>query len=84
MPPSPAEVVERACSLAGGALRLAQQIGVAPSAVSNWRHSGIPAGRVPAIARITGMGLHELRPDLFDPPTHPAPANQNPPPPEAA
>lgn len=64
---------------AGGGAALARAVGVTRFAVQQWKEAGIPAGRVPAVARLTGIPLHELRPDLFDAPT-PAPTPQ----PEAA
>lgn len=67
----PAKLVKSAADAVGGASVLANRLGVAPSAVSNWRKSGIPAERVPAVARVTGLSFHELRPDLFDAPAAP-------------
>lgn len=53
---------------AGTAAELARQLGVTRFAVQQWKATGIPANRVPAIARLTGVPLHQLRPDLFDAP----------------
>lgn len=47
--------------------RLAKELGITSQAVGQWDR--VPAERVHAVARITGAPLHELRPDLFPPPT---------------
>lgn len=46
--------------------RIAREIGVTRGAVAAWRR--VPAERVLAVARITGIPPHELRPDLYDAP----------------
>jgi len=46
--------------------RIAKHLGISRSNVSMW--SEIPAGRVPAIAKFTGIPRHLLRPDLWDAP----------------
>ena len=48
---------------AGGCVALAGALGVVPSAVTNW--SRVPPMRALDVARITGIPLHELRPDLW-------------------
>jgi DNA-binding transcriptional regulator YdaS (Cro superfamily) len=63
--PSP---LDRAIAKAGGASKLAAALGVAPSAVSNWRRGGIPPARVGHIAALAGMAPHEVAPALFPPP----------------
>ncbi len=51
----------------GGVARLARAVGVHHATVILWRSKGrIPAERVPAVARITGLPRHALRPDLWD------------------
>lgn len=60
--------VQIAVEAAGGARVLAEKLGVFPSAISNWRHDGIPPRRVPAIERLTGVPAHQLRSDLWEPP----------------
>ncbi|CAH2606448.1 protein of unknown function (plasmid) [Rhodovastum atsumiense] len=37
-----------------------------PQSVSQWRR--VPAGRARSVAQATSIPLHELRPDLWDPP----------------
>lgn len=71
------DAARRAIEGAGGGAALARAVGVTRFAVQQWKDTGIPAARVPAVSRATGLPLHELRPDLFDPPssagTAPAP-----------
>lgn len=58
---------------AGGGAALARASGVTRFAVQMWKDTGIPAARVPAVSRATGLSLHDLRPDLFDAPAAAAP-----------
>jgi len=66
--PSLADAARRACVAAGGGAQLARQIGVTRFAVQQWLTNAIPAARVPAVSRVTGIPMHQLRPDLFDVP----------------
>ncbi|MBI1243783.1 MAG: CI repressor [Alphaproteobacteria bacterium] len=59
--PALAAAIEKA----GGVSRLAQLLGIQPSAVSMWPKP--PAGRVLAIEKETGVSRHELRPDIYGP-----------------
>lgn len=43
--------------------RLAVELGVTPSAISQWTE--VPAERMGDVSRITGIPLSELRPDIF-------------------
>lgn len=43
---------------------LATALGIFPSAILQW--SRVPAERVPAVARATGLSSHDLRPDLYE------------------
>lgn len=63
-----AQAAQAAVEKAGGGAALARAIGVTRFAVQQWKDAGIPAARVPAVSRLTGIPLHELRPDLFDAP----------------
>lgn len=53
---------------------LGRMLGVAHSTVIRWAAGQVPAERVKAVSAATGIPLHELRPDLFDAPAHPAPS----------
>ncbi len=58
--------LERALDAAGGTMALTGALGCSPGVVGNWRREGgIPASRVPEVARVTGLSPGELRPDLF-------------------
>jgi DNA-binding transcriptional regulator YdaS (Cro superfamily)/post-segregation antitoxin (ccd killing protein) len=60
--------LDRALAAAGGTTALTAALGLSKSVVGNWRRTGgIPAGRVPAVARLTGLPPEALRPDLFSP-----------------
>lgn len=43
--------------------KLAAALGIAPSAVSQWKR--VPAERVLEVEKITGVPRHDLRPDLY-------------------
>lgn len=47
----------------GGMAQLADKLGIARQAIYQWKR--IPADRVVAVERATGIPRHELRPDLF-------------------
>ncbi|WP_119939115.1 Cro/CI family transcriptional regulator [Neorhizobium sp. NCHU2750] len=49
---------------------LANELGVEPSAISQWRV--IPPGRVLSVERVTKISRHHLRPDLYGPVTEAA------------
>lgn len=49
----------------GRASRLAEALGVFPSALSQWTQ--VPAERVLDVERLTGLSRHDLRPDIFGP-----------------
>ena len=57
--------LDAAVRAAGGSAALARKLGLTPSAVGNWRSTGIPASRAPEVSRVTGVPLHVLRPDVF-------------------
>ncbi|QJP14696.1 helix-turn-helix domain-containing protein [Starkeya sp. ORNL1] len=48
---------------------LALAIGVRPQAISQWKR--VPVARVLAVEAATGIPRHELRPDIYPPPTVP-------------
>ena len=47
---------------AGGVNALARQLGISSAAVAVWKR--VPAARVAAVARITGVPAAQIRPDL--------------------
>lgn len=53
---------------AGGQAKLAQLAGVSISAVAQWGRHGIPAERVPHLARELKVERWQIRPDLWDAP----------------
>lgn len=78
-PPTPEVVAAaaRCIERAGGGAALGRAVGVSRYAVHLWARTGIPAHRAGLVSRVTGIPLHEVRPDLFDPPgaaTPPEPA----------
>lgn len=50
----------------GRLTNLAAALAIRPSAILQW--SRIPAERVPAVAKATGLPAHDLRPDLYERP----------------
>lgn len=64
--PTAVAALEKVLEAAGGTLALTRALGCSPSIVGNWRRQGgIPASRVPAVARVTGLAPEAIRPDLF-------------------
>jgi DNA-binding transcriptional regulator YdaS (Cro superfamily) len=45
--------------------KLAGAVGVDKSVVTRWCQKRVPAERVKAVADVTGITPHELRPDIF-------------------
>ena len=58
------KIMAAAIKAAGGLRVLARELDVHPAVIEEWKR--IPVARLPAIARITGLPQHVLRPDLFD------------------
>lgn len=51
---------------AGGLGPLAEKVGVRYQAVQAWLKRGmVPAERVLAVEKVTGVSRHELRPDIY-------------------
>jgi DNA-binding transcriptional regulator YdaS (Cro superfamily) len=50
--------------------KVARELGITRAAVTMWRR--VPAERVAAVERVTGIPPHELRPDLFPAPVEAA------------
>ena len=47
---------------------LAKRLGISKQAISQWQWRGVPADRVLAVAKATGVPKEELRPDIFGKP----------------
>ena len=71
-----AEIVRRA----GGGAVVARALNLHRSAPQKWQ--SVPPTYVSAISRLSGVPAHQIRPDVFDPPTVDGQAEQ--PPAEAA
>jgi DNA-binding transcriptional regulator YdaS (Cro superfamily) len=54
-------------STRGLSAKVARELGITTAAVAHWRV--VPAERVPAVERASGIPRHLLRPDLWDVPT---------------
>lgn len=67
------DALRLALEKAGGGAHLARLLGVTRFAVQQWKATGVPAARVPAVTRATGVPMHLLRPDIFDAPPQPGP-----------
>ena len=60
---------EDAVQAAGGKTALARGLGIKPESLYSWERVGtVPAERVLAIWRLTGVSPHRLRPDLYPDP----------------
>jgi DNA-binding transcriptional regulator YdaS (Cro superfamily) len=57
-------IMAAAIKAVGGIRALARQLGARREAIEQWRR--IPVERLQAVAKITGLPQHVLRPDLFD------------------
>ena len=49
--------------------QIAELLGVSCQAVQKWLKNKVPAERARAFSHITGIPRHELRPDLWEPPS---------------
>jgi DNA-binding transcriptional regulator YdaS (Cro superfamily) len=54
---------QRAIQKAGGYTKLAQALGIKPQAVYYWEI--VPSERCLQVSQITGISVHELRPEVF-------------------
>lgn len=65
--------IQRAVEIAGNQSALARALEVTPQAVQQWvDEDRVPARRCRPIEEITGVSVHELRPDIFGPPAEQA------------
>lgn len=58
-------MAQQAISAAGGAAAIARELGITLAAITLWKRRGIPANRVLAVERMSGISRHQLRPDVF-------------------
>lgn len=73
VPLSAAMQVAEVITKAGGVAHIAQRLGLHHTSIIGWRKVGrIPAERVAAVSRLAGVPKHEIRPDLFEPPSEDA------------
>jgi DNA-binding transcriptional regulator YdaS (Cro superfamily) len=55
---------------AGSQARLAERLGISAPAIVEWKRRGqVPAERVLAVSRVTGLTPHTIRPDLYPDPS---------------
>jgi DNA-binding transcriptional regulator YdaS (Cro superfamily) len=60
--------VRKAVEKAGSVKALADALGIRPQAIPQWKHVPIQHARM--IETLTGIPLHELRPDVWDAPPY--------------
>lgn len=68
---NPRKALKLAVDRAGGQSALGKEIGVGQTTINYWLNTskkGVPAEYASKIERLTGVGRHELRPDVFPPP----------------
>jgi len=56
---------DKALKIAGGVSKMARRLNTTPQTVSNWRTRGVSIRRCADVARLTGVSVHRLRPDVF-------------------
>lgn len=59
--------LKRAVENAGGSVALSIKLGISSAAIRQWDQ--VPPLRVLDVERLTGVPRHELRPDLYPPPS---------------
>ena len=68
-------IIDLAVERAGSPTALARAAGVQPPSIASWRRAGqIPAERVLAVYRLTGLSPNLLRPDIYPDPNWIPPA----------
>lgn len=60
---TPEKALFRAKAAVGGQAKLAAALGITSQAISQWQV--VPLARIKDVARVTGLTIQELRPDLF-------------------
>lgn len=51
---------------------VAKKLDLSPATVCQWKFRGVPARYVDRLRQMTGLQLHELRPDMFSDPSEEA------------
>ena len=59
------EALKTVIDLVGTKRKLASLLGVSEQSVGRWTR--VPLHHVQAVSRITGLSLHDLRPDIYPP-----------------
>jgi DNA-binding transcriptional regulator YdaS (Cro superfamily) len=57
------KALSRAINKVGGPSEFARQLGIKPPSIYKWQR--VPAERVLAVERISGVSRHKLRPDIY-------------------
>ena len=57
--------IEQAIDDSGGVRALARLLKLSEPTVSNWKRTRIPAHHCLAVSKISGVKLHDLRPDVY-------------------
>jgi DNA-binding transcriptional regulator YdaS (Cro superfamily) len=63
--PPPVVPLDAVIAIVGSGAELARRLGVNKTAISQWRKREIPVKRARDVSRISGIPLHELRPDVW-------------------
>lgn len=58
-------IARRAVDAGGGSAKLGRTLGLSKTTVQSWTGSRVPAEWMPRVSAVTGIPMHELRPDLF-------------------
>ncbi|MGD9766805.1 MAG: transcriptional regulator [Pseudolabrys sp.] len=61
------DIVQRGAKKAGGMTALADALGIKHPSMHSWKR--VPAERVLAFEQATGIPRHEIRPDIYPPPS---------------
>lgn len=68
MSKQPLNIVALAVQRAGGVMKVARHFGHNHNAIRRWVNGRVPAERVLALAEISGVPAHLLRPDIYPAP----------------
>jgi len=69
--------IEKIVAAAGGQSALARHLGIRQQSVHEWVIRGfVPAARAQAVAKLSKLSLHDIRPDIYPSP-RPRPARKS-------